>query len=120
MIETPFLQLVAQQGAANPMADPLLLIMLGILVLFMILTFRRGRKMREQQKQAHSAAVVGAEVVTAGGLVGTVVQRDEARQRITLEFSGGGRADFLIGAVQQVTEPAPGQQTPGQATTETD
>lgn len=93
----------------NPLTDPLLLVMFGLIALFMIFTLRRGRKMREAQRDAHSGAVVGAEVITAGGLVGTVVHRDEERQRITLEFSTGDRADFLLGAVQQVTEPAPGQ-----------
>lgn len=84
--------------------------MLGLLVLFMVFTFRRGKKMRDQQQQAHAQATVGAEVVTAGGLVGTVVARDEEKQRLTLEFSSGNRADFLIGAVQQIVEPAATEQ----------
>lgn len=112
MIETSILQILATNGdQPNMLGEPLLLIMIAILVLFMFLTFRRGKKMRDQQKEAHASAVVGAEVVTAGGMVGTVVDRDEARQRITLEFSTGDRADFLIGAVQQVSQPAAGQQT---------
>lgn len=98
----------------NIFADPFILIMLAVLVLLFVVTLRRGRKMREQQRQAHSGAVIGAEVVTAGGMVGTVVHRDETRQRLTLEFSNGNRADFLLGAVQQVVEPAPGQQNPGE------
>ncbi|GAA1817732.1 preprotein translocase subunit YajC [Nesterenkonia flava] len=95
-------------AAPNPLGDPLLLILFGILVLFMVLTFRRGKKMRDEQNNARAGAVIGAEVVTAGGLVGTVVGRDEERQRITLEFSTGDRADFLIGAVQQIIQPAAG------------
>lgn len=89
-----------------------MLLMLGVLALLVFMTFRRGRKMRQAQQQAHTGAVIGAEVVTAGGVVGTVVARDEERQRITLEFSNGTRIDFLLAAVQQVTEPAPGQRGP--------
>ncbi|NLS08734.1 preprotein translocase subunit YajC [Nesterenkonia sp. MY13] len=96
----------------------LMIIMLGILVLFIVMTFRRSRKLRQQQQQATSTAVVGAEVITAGGIIGKVVARDEERQRITLEFSNGDRMDFLLGAVQQVTERAPGDK-PSSDDTET-
>nr|WP_255727583.1 MULTISPECIES: preprotein translocase subunit YajC [unclassified Nesterenkonia] len=80
--------------------------MIAILAIFMFLTFRRGKKMRDEQTKARGGAVVGAQVVTAGGMVGTVVSRDEEAQRLTLEFSSGDRVDFLIGAIQQVVEPA--------------
>lgn len=95
--------------AAGGFGDPLLLILMGMLALLIFFTFRRGRKMRQQQQEAHASAVVGAEVVMAGGVVGTVVSRDEEKQRVSLEFSNGDRVDFLLGAVQQVVTPAPGQ-----------
>lgn len=111
MIETPFLQLTASAEGAEAGSNVLLLIMIAVLALFMVFTFRRGRKVREQQREAHSNAVPGAEVIMAGGVVGTVVNRDEENQRITLEFSSGHRADFLIAAVQQVAEPATSTET---------
>lgn len=86
--------------------DPFLLIMIAILALFMLMTFRRGKKMRDAQTAAITGAVPGAEVVTAGGVVGTVVARDEEKQRVTLEFSGGDRVDFQLPAVQHVVTPA--------------
>nr|WP_232532875.1 preprotein translocase subunit YajC [Nesterenkonia alkaliphila] len=86
--------------------------MFGILLLFIITTWRRSKKVRESAQQAHAGAVVGAEVVAGGGVVGRVVSRDEEKQRVTLEFSDGHRADFLLQAVVQVTEPAPGHQEP--------
>ncbi|GAB3844722.1 preprotein translocase subunit YajC [Nesterenkonia populi] len=116
MNHLPLLTLIAENDgngdpAGNVAGDPFIWIMLGLLVLFMVFTFRRGKKMRDQQQQAHAQATVGAEVVTAGGIVGTVVHRDEERQRLTLEFSSGNRADFLLGAVQQILEPAASEQT---------
>ncbi|MGJ9371651.1 preprotein translocase subunit YajC [Nesterenkonia sp. CF4.4] len=96
----------AEGGGDRPALDPFLLIMIAILAVFMFLTFRRGKKMRDEQNKARGGAVVGAQVVTAGGMVGTVVSRDEEAQRVTLEFSSGDRVDFLIGAIQQVVEPA--------------
>ncbi|MBO0595983.1 preprotein translocase subunit YajC [Nesterenkonia sp. E16_7] len=98
--------LATEGGGTGPALDPFLLIMIAILVIFMVLTFRRGKKMRDEQTKARGGAVVGAQVVTAGGMVGTVVSRDEEAQRVTLEFSSGDRVDFLIGAIQQVVEPA--------------
>lgn len=89
-----------------------LILMFGILLLFVITTWRRSKKVRENAQQAHAGAVVGAEVVAGGGMVGRVVSRDEEKQRVTLEFADGHRADFLLQAVVQVTEPAPGQQEP--------
>lgn len=103
----PYAQVSASGGTGSaPGFDPLLLIMIAILVIFMVLTFRRGKKLRDEQSKARGGAVVGAQVVTAGGMVGTVVSRDEEAQRVTLEFSSGDRVDFLIGAIQQVVEPA--------------
>lgn len=112
VIDTHIFSIIAQGDGGSPaggIGDPLLLILLGMLGLLVFLTFRRGRKMRRQQQEAHSSAVVGAEVVMAGGVVGTIVARDEEQQRVTLEFSNGDRVDFLIGAVQQVLTQAPGQ-----------
>ena len=64
-----------------------MLLMFGLLALFIFATWRRNRKMREDVRQANEGAVLGAEVVTAGGIVGRVVGRDDERQRITLEFT---------------------------------
>lgn len=118
MIDTFLIQLRAGGDgggeAANPWGDPLVLIMIALLIGLIFFTFRRGQKMRKAQQEAHTNAVVGAEVLTAGGVVGTIVARDEDRQRITLEFSNGDRVDFLLGAVQQVITPAPGNEEPGE------
>ncbi|WP_150462532.1 preprotein translocase subunit YajC [Nesterenkonia ebinurensis] len=97
-----------------------LILMFGILLLFVVTTWRRSKKMRADARQAHSNAVVGAEVVAGGGIVGRVVSRDEEKQRVTLEFSDGHRADFLLQAVHQVIEPAPGSQEPGNDPTAAD
>ena len=93
-------------GGAAGGGEFFMLALLGIMLIFMVMTFRRGKKMRDAQAAAVSSAVVGAEVMTAGGMIGTVVSRDEERQRLTLEFSSGDRADFQVAAVQHVIEPA--------------
>ena len=111
--QTADAQILAQGGGeAGGGGEIFMLILLGIMVLFMVMTFRRGKKMRDAQAAAVSGAVVGAEVMTAGGMIGTVVARDEERQRITLEFSSGDRADFQVGAGQHVIKPAVTPQDP--------
>lgn len=113
MIDTFLTQVQAGGEAGEPAGGSILMfVMLGMLVLLVFMTFRRSRKARQAQQEAHSGALVGAEVVTAGGMVGTVVARDEERQRVVLEFSNGDRVDFLLVAVQQVLTPAPGHQQP--------
>lgn len=82
-----------------------MILMFGLLGLFVFATWRRGRKMRDDARKANEGAVIGAEVVTAGGMVGRVVSRDDEKQRVTLVFSNGDQADFLLQAVQQVIEP---------------
>lgn len=103
---TPVLTILAGGGGdAGEGSSIFLILMFGLLALFIFATWRRGRKMRDEARKANEGAVIGAEVVTAGGVVGRVVGRDDERQRITLEFSTGDRADFLLQAVQQITEP---------------
>lgn len=113
MIDTFLTQIQAGNAAGEPAGGGILMIvMLGMLVLLVFMTFRRSRKARQAQQEAHAGALVGAEVVTAGGMVGTIVSRDEETQRVVLEFSNGDRVDFLLVAVQQILTPAPGQQQP--------
>ncbi|MDO5492472.1 MAG: preprotein translocase subunit YajC [Nesterenkonia sp.] len=102
----PATTLLTADGGTTGGFDPFLLIMFAIMVIFVIVIMRRGKKMRDKQLDAMSGAVIGAEVLLAGGMVGTVVGRDEERQRLTVEFSSGDRVDFLLQAVQQVLEPA--------------
>lgn len=102
----PLTTLFTANGGGAAGFDPFLLIMLAIMVIFVIVVMRRGKKMRDKQLDAMTGAVVGAEVLLAGGVVGTVVSRDEERRRVTVEFSSGDRVDFLLQAVQQVLEPA--------------
>ncbi|WP_157984032.1 preprotein translocase subunit YajC [Nesterenkonia muleiensis] len=102
----PALTVLAGGDAAGGEGTPIFMIlMFGLLALFIFATWRRSRKMREDVRKANEGAVLGAEVVTAGGIVGRVVHRDDERQRLTLEFSNGDRADFLLQAVQQIIEP---------------
>lgn len=106
--------LAGGEGGGGGSPDILLLLMLLILAVFVVMTIRRGRKMRNAQVSAMSGAVPGAEVSTAGGMVGTVVFRDEEKQRVTLEFSSGHRADFTLAAVQQILQPAPSAEDPAE------
>ncbi|GAB3178560.1 hypothetical protein GCM10027060_04610 [Nesterenkonia halophila] len=114
-------QILAAGGAGGAGGfDPFILIMIAILAIFMILTFRRGKKMKDAQAAAVSGAVVGAEVATAGGMVGTVVLRDEERQRVSLEFSSGDRVDVQLAAVQHVLTPAPSPEAADEQSTDED
>ena len=52
--------------------DPFTLVMLAVLAVFVILTFRSSRKRKAAAEEAKSQFVVGAEVMTNYGLFGTI------------------------------------------------
>lgn len=52
--------------------DPLTLVMLAVLVVFVVLTWRSSRKRKAAAEEAKSQFVVGAEVMTSYGLYGTI------------------------------------------------
>jgi preprotein translocase subunit YajC len=94
--------LVAQQGGSN--ATFLISLVLMVAIFYFLLIRPQQRRVR-QQRQLVESLRVGDEVVTIGGLFGTILDMDE--ESITLDAGGGTRLRFLRQAVARkfVEEP---------------
>ncbi len=82
--------------------DPLLIIML-LAVGAMFLLTSRTRKQQRKAGEFRQELAVGDDVMTHGGLFGTIVDIDG--DVITLESPSGGRTDWLRAAIAKLAEP---------------
>ena len=70
---------------------------------FYLLILRPARRRTQAQRQLVESLSVGAEVLMAGGLIGTVVQLDE--ETMLLEVAPGVTMKFVRSAVARITSP---------------
>lgn len=86
--------------------DPALLLVAGLAVI-LLLQFNRVRRQQRDVRATQAAIEVGAEVLTAAGMIGTVVET--GRGTVTLRSEDGQRTRWVTGAVVRVlpeTDPA--------------
>ncbi len=86
--------------------DPALLLVAGLAII-LLLQFSRVRRQQREVRATQAALDVGSEVVTASGMVGTVVALSGAT--LTLAGPDGGLTRWVSGAVVRVlpdTDPA--------------
>ncbi len=96
--------------------DPALLLVAGLAVI-LLLQFSRVRRQQREIKNTQSGIEVGAEVLTAAGMVATVVSEDAAT--VTLRSEDGHTSRWLRGAVVRVladTDPASARHRPAVVT----
>ncbi|MCV7527311.1 preprotein translocase subunit YajC [Micrococcus luteus] len=98
------LPVIAQQAQGGG-GSLLMLIAFAVLAVMLFLSFRKGKKVQQQQAQMRSTLAPGDEVMTGAGIFGTVVAVDTAGQRVTLETAPGTRMDVHLQGVTTVVEP---------------
>lgn len=79
----------APVGGFNPMMIIMMVGMLGLLFFMQ----RRARKQAAERDQFRSHLVVGQRVMTQGGLVGTIVQINDAADTVVID-SAGSRCEY--------------------------
>lgn len=79
--------------------DPAILLVAGLAVI-LLLQFTRVRRQQREVRATQSALDVGAEVLTASGMVGTVVEISGAT--VVLAGEDGQRTRWVTGAVVRV------------------
>jgi len=84
----------------------LVVIVLGFLFLWLLFV-RPNRKRQSQQQQMLNELNIGDEVLTAGGIYGTITHVDEDDGRITLEIAPGLEVEVARRAIAGVTQPEP-------------
>ena len=87
----------------------LLEILAYALALFGIMYFvviMPGKKKNAQMRQMHDRVKVGDKVTTMGGLIGTVIWRDQDTVKLLLDEESGSAATFVVYAIQQIIKEA--------------
>lgn len=69
--------------------DPLLLVMMAVLALFIFFQFRTSKKRKAEQEVLGTKMVPGAEVMTQFGVFGTLLSIDEDSNEALLETTPG-------------------------------
>jgi len=94
----------AAESAGGGSLTPLLMIVLlfGVMYFLMI---RPQQKRRKEALQMQSALAAGDEVVTIGGLYGTVTSFDD--ETVTLEVAPGVHTRYARPAIAKVNKPVP-------------
>ncbi|MGH3738138.1 MAG: preprotein translocase subunit YajC [Micromonosporaceae bacterium] len=97
---------VAQTGGSGGGLLPFLMIGLIIAAMYFFM-IRPQQRQRRQTQEMQSKLGVGDQVITIGGLYGTVVEADD--EAVTLEVAPGVTNKYLRGAVSRVVSPTEGE-----------
>lgn len=97
-------------GGAGQYSSLLLLLVFGVAIYFLLI--RPQSRQRKQMQQMQSSLAVGDEVMTGGGLFGTVAAIEE--DKVELEISPGVTVRFARAAIARVVtrveeEPGPAE-----------
>jgi preprotein translocase subunit YajC len=80
-----------------------LLLMVGLLVVMYLVVIRPQSRRRKEMQEMQQTVDAGAEVLTIGGLYGTVVSSDD--DTVTLEVAPGVTNKYARGAIGKVVTP---------------
>ncbi|ANC30118.1 preprotein translocase subunit YajC [Isoptericola dokdonensis] len=85
--------------------DPSIIILFAVLAGLMLFMSSRTRKQQKQQAEFRSSLAPGHEVMTGSGLIGTVVDVDEAADIVTIESTPGTQTRWLRAAIAKKIDP---------------
>ena len=96
------LPVIAQQAQGGG-GSMLMLIAFALLAVMLFLSFRKGKKMQQQQAQMRSTLAPGVEVMTGAGIFGTVVHVGE--RQLVVELAPGTEITVLKSNVARPANP---------------
>lgn len=86
--------------------DASFLILIAILLVVMFFMSSRTRKQQREAAEFRNNLTVGTKVMTASGMIGTIVDVDEATDQVTIESFPGSPTTWLRAAIsKKVDEP---------------
>jgi preprotein translocase subunit YajC len=94
-----FLAAASSQQGGGGLSLIFLLVLMGVFFYFFLM--RPQRQQRARQQQLLNALEVGDEVLTAGGMYGTIAEIDEEDDTILVEVAPGTRIRMVRRAVTQ-------------------
>jgi len=78
---------------------------LGLFAVLYFVVIAPGKKKNAQTRAMHDSVKPGDKVVTIGGLVARVVERDGDSVKLLVDEEAGTTATFVIYAIQQIVAP---------------
>ena len=92
------------QPMGNPLANPMMLLILGMMLLFIVIMPWMNRKQKREKEQMLSGLKKGAKVVTASGILGTIVNVKDGETELTIrtDDSTNSRVRVLKDSVTRV------------------
>ena len=92
----------AQEQSSNPLLTLFPFILIGLALYFVMI--RPQRKRMQQQQQLLAQLEVGDEILTIGGIFGTIRHIDEEAGEVTVEIAPGTTIRILRTAVSRKVE----------------
>lgn len=92
----------AKSGGGSSWTMILLFVLMIVAMYFLLIRPQQKRKREQQQMQSNAG--IGAEIMTLGGLYGTIVDSDD--DSVTIEVSPGVTNRYAKGAIARVITPA--------------
>ncbi len=86
-------ELLAQEGTQQGSPFSFLIFLVPLALLFFMMRSQKRKAAVQQQRQ--QAAGVGDEIMTTGGIFGTIVNEDEDEGTVTVEIAPGTRIRML-------------------------
>ena len=92
------------QPMGNPFTNPMMLLILGMMFLFIVIMPMMNRKQKREKEQMLAGLKKGARVVTASGILGTIVSVKDGETELTLrtDDSTNSRVRVLKDSVTRV------------------
>lgn len=84
----------------------ILIYAVGVLLLLYFLTIVPGKRKNKKTREMHDSIAPGDTISTAGGIIGTVVERDGDVVLIRIDEKTGTTMRVVIYAIQSVVERA--------------
>lgn len=80
----------------------MLLYIVGVCAILYFLTILPGKRKNKKMQQLHDSVAIGDEVSTAGGIIGTVVERDGDVVKIRIDDEANVTMRVVIYAIQSI------------------
>lgn len=74
----------------------------GVVVLLYFMTILPGKRKSKKIREMRDSIVPGDEIVTIGGIMGTVLERDEESLRVCIDDETGATMRIVVYAVQSI------------------
>lgn len=71
------------------MPDPSIFLIIAVVALFAFVTFRNSKKRRSEAENLQEKVVPGAEIMTNGGIFGSIISVDDDKNIVVIESSPG-------------------------------